>query len=488
MKLLPAFGLLSLAGAAIPSPPVWPANACTDKSLSIPSWVISNLTVTGSDVSFRLLNRASNYEGAVACTQGTCTAAGSAAIHVTAHAGESNVQVDIDDTWSCSDKRDPITVHATGSSTIALTAGGTPVFAETLIRGSIKSPVSLTPAYPDPPTGYDLASCSAKTESPSWTITQAVLRNVSFYIDPQTHEWVLPGLYFGATITNDLIGFEASGSTQLAQDPRTNPGPVTFNCSADTGIYNRISTTVTWNQQEEVLSLSQVWYCIENPATNQVPSAVAASGTAEVPLSCATPDPTLPEVRCTNERTKVPGSVTERAEGLPVFSLTDPPPTVGGCTVDSLTNASWTLDTFRFFADNTTEPWEIDTFYMYFYLNNADIGLWTATDQLAYPMTNTSSNNHTWIQAYVVENFDVQSQYKVFFIYDYGDNSRIDVRQAWECTDKDPAHPLLFNATGTTHLTQPPCIPWTDHSVFCKDDSLVATFPPSNWTYTVLNA
>lgn len=171
-------------------------------------------------------------------------------------------------------------------------------------------------------------------------------------------------------------------------------------------------------------------------------SAVSASGTAKVPLSCA-PDETLPEViHCTNAHTGVPGTVTERADGLPVFSLTDPAPTTGGCTVDTLTNASWTLDTFRFFATNATDPWTIDTFYMYFYLNNARIGLWTWTD-VAYPMLNTSNHDHTWNEAVVTENFDVQSQYKVYFVYDYGDNSRIDVRQAWECSDKDPAHPYV---------------------------------------------
>lgn len=159
-----------------------------------------------------------------------------------------------------------------------------------------------------------------------------------------------------------------------------------------------------------------------------------------MPLSCAA-DPVATEViHCTNSRASVAGSVTERADGLPVFSLTDPPPTTGGCTVDSLTNASWTLDTFRFFAANTSEPWHIDTFYMYFYLNNARVGLWTYTD-VWYPIINSTNGNHTWNQAFVIENFDVQSQYKVYFVYDYGDDSRIDVRQAWECTDKDPVHP-----------------------------------------------
>lgn len=108
LRLFAASALSFVATAAIPAAPVWPANACTDKSLSIPSWVISNFRATGSDVSFHLLNRASNYEGSVTCTRGTfCTAASNPAIHVTAQISGSNAQVTIDDTWSCNDKRNP---------------------------------------------------------------------------------------------------------------------------------------------------------------------------------------------------------------------------------------------------------------------------------------------------------------------------------------------------------------------------------------------
>lgn len=107
MGLVPAFALPLLAAAAIPSPPVWPAGACTDKSLSIPSWVISSFKATGSDASFHILNRASNYEGPVTCTLGSCTAAGNAAIRATVQVRGSSAEVNIDDTWSCHDKRDP---------------------------------------------------------------------------------------------------------------------------------------------------------------------------------------------------------------------------------------------------------------------------------------------------------------------------------------------------------------------------------------------
>lgn len=161
-------------------------------------------------------------------------------------------------------------MHVTGSSTIALTSGGTPVLAETLIRGSIKSPVTLTPAYPDLPTGYDLASCSAKTTAPSWTITDTELRNITqFYIDQQASLYVFPGLYFYATVTNDATGFSTNCTFTLTEDPKSNPGPVSSQCTPD--VYNRIGTAVTWNQQAGEMSLNQTWYCIENPATNQVP-------------------------------------------------------------------------------------------------------------------------------------------------------------------------------------------------------------------------
>lgn len=161
-------------------------------------------------------------------------------------------------------------MHATGSSTIVLTAGGTSVFPQTLVRGSILTPVTLTPAYPDPPTGYDLASCSAKSATPSWTVTNTELRNITeFYIDPQTFQYVFEGLYFNTTITNDNTGFSANCAFTVADRAASNPGPVSFDCTPD--VYNRIGTTVTWDQQTGEISLNQTWYCIEDSKTKQVP-------------------------------------------------------------------------------------------------------------------------------------------------------------------------------------------------------------------------
>lgn len=56
----------------IPSTPTWPSGRCTDKSLTIPSWIISNYKVTSGTATFRVDNRAFSNGGigSITCSPG----------------------------------------------------------------------------------------------------------------------------------------------------------------------------------------------------------------------------------------------------------------------------------------------------------------------------------------------------------------------------------------------------------------------------------
>lgn len=62
----------------VPAPPVWPSGQCTDKSLTIPSWIVANYKVSASGtVTFGVTNRATDSRGSVTCANGQgCTVSG----------------------------------------------------------------------------------------------------------------------------------------------------------------------------------------------------------------------------------------------------------------------------------------------------------------------------------------------------------------------------------------------------------------------------
>lgn len=64
-RLSPLWLLLAPNALAItiPSTPTWPSGRCTDKSLTMPSWIITNYKVAAGTATFRADNRASSSGG-----------------------------------------------------------------------------------------------------------------------------------------------------------------------------------------------------------------------------------------------------------------------------------------------------------------------------------------------------------------------------------------------------------------------------------------
>jgi hypothetical protein len=95
----------------IPQVPSWPSDLCTDKSLTVPSWIISRYKVSGGTTTFRITNRAAVDTGLIAdirCTSnGKCQTSGIDEIHGTiSQDGNGNPVIGLSEIWVCGDTGD----------------------------------------------------------------------------------------------------------------------------------------------------------------------------------------------------------------------------------------------------------------------------------------------------------------------------------------------------------------------------------------------
>jgi len=194
------FALLASAALAIdiPSTPVWPDGRCTDKSLTIPSWIVHEYVVKNGVASFQVVNRAPEATGSccafIDCYPGKedCEgSANSAEMRVKWRKGPGGKNViSISEFWYCADEGQKyVYIHskqsggilahakrrtiftASGSTTITSCEGDNCVSPITyLAQGSLTVPVPLTPAQPSPPLGYDATTC-ANVGGNQWKIT-----------------------------------------------------------------------------------------------------------------------------------------------------------------------------------------------------------------------------------------------------------------------------------------------------------------------------
>lgn len=112
-KVVSLLVLSSVAAIDIPTTPTWPSGRCTDKSLTIPSWVIKDYVVKGGVATFQVDNRASasiDCCAFITCSPGeeVCSgSAGSDEMQVTWKKGANgNNVVTVTEFWSCSDEGD----------------------------------------------------------------------------------------------------------------------------------------------------------------------------------------------------------------------------------------------------------------------------------------------------------------------------------------------------------------------------------------------
>lgn len=109
VKTLPLFTALAVGVFAIdiPAVPTWTSGRCTDKSITIPSWIISNYKVSGGTTTFRVDNRAADPKGLIGdieCTpEGKCQTTGNDELRgVISHSAEGTV-ISLSEIWVCGD-------------------------------------------------------------------------------------------------------------------------------------------------------------------------------------------------------------------------------------------------------------------------------------------------------------------------------------------------------------------------------------------------
>ena len=128
-----------------------------------------------------------------------------------------------------------------------------------LVKGSLLSPVQITPSYLPGPLGHDTKGCTAQARTPAWEVaaTQLNLRKVAGNLQ-SGNAFVI--------ITNDHIGYTASCGGVLSDVG----GPQTLNCQGQTAFRRpdlyQIDTVLGFDPKTFSLTVNQTWFCDDQSA------------------------------------------------------------------------------------------------------------------------------------------------------------------------------------------------------------------------------
>ncbi|OBT80155.1 hypothetical protein VF21_00671 [Pseudogymnoascus sp. 05NY08] len=426
----PVLAVAALATSAlaidIPAAPTWPSGRCTDKSLTIPSWILSEYEVSGGVTTFKVDNRAADPTGIYAIVEckgeGLCGgSSGTSQMTVNYSKGPDGPVISMSHFWVCGDEGDKVVFTASGSTTITQCAGSdcvSPI--PYLIQGTLSLPVPVTPTQPSPPPGYDAESCATVGDK-QWTVTDVSYQN---YTRGQCLQWYL----------EDRICLDNNASSDFLTR----------------GIHLNLNVTNNAINHE----VEEVWYCLENPSTNVNPTVISATGSASLQLTCAsstgitgTEDDII--TKCTNS---VPSSAVDGTQAdkqaLQEFALVTAYPVHGGCTFDSVVNPTWYFRAMQFkttefladdpnsamlagFTTGLTGPGFADYFFYYFDTNNIISGTGLDTVYDCYELGNGQPIH--WKCNYSFNPF----------------TRVIRLDKVWQCSDKNEAHPIYFEGSGT---------------------------------------
>lgn len=105
-----ALAAAAVSALDIPAVPTWPSGRCTDKSLTIPSWIISKYRVSNGTTAFRIDNRAADPNGLIAdieCTpSGACQTSGNDELRGSISQGPDGPVITLSEVWVCADAGD----------------------------------------------------------------------------------------------------------------------------------------------------------------------------------------------------------------------------------------------------------------------------------------------------------------------------------------------------------------------------------------------
>ncbi|OIW23408.1 hypothetical protein CONLIGDRAFT_585806 [Coniochaeta ligniaria NRRL 30616] len=462
--------LLVAAASAVASAQSLPTTGCTSNSFAIPSWLIEDLEYTAAGkTSFHITNRATNYTADLTCSPGSsgwnaCAIQGKPwsndTLQVSVQISETSAQVMVNQTWTCNDRNGtklmPFT--AVGNDSVALKSDGHAVNSPWLIKGSLLSPVTITPKYAWGPTGHDKPGCAA-TPNASWILS------APFYMY-QTGDGVtaIASQDFNVLLTNAATGYQASCMSGAGFGDGLTPtpasGPLNLVCagsefqSSGGGKYS-ITTAASFDPSTFRFTVNQTWYCDDlSPAS---PVQVTASASESLPLTCTSASVgtdgafTDTKTTCIN-----PSDVTLAAQlllqsALVPYSIEDPVPGPDGCTLSSIFHPQWTFSAFE--VDSTGTNASSTSF---------EIILRTGSPGFQFPIsisqdTTALAGDGSWYSCIIGPSGDIgQPLWPTSCSFKYqATTQELSLRAEWSCSELDPDHPIIFSGITTTTVNSP---------------------------------
>ncbi|KAM7195842.1 hypothetical protein V8F33_006491 [Rhypophila sp. PSN 637] len=487
---MPRFALLLLVGAVAlvsgqgrPNP--GPTLGCTTTSFQMPGWLVTDLTYDTwgyNNLTFSIQNRATEHAYLASCwfkpaptsgptpTESECNISSSSnqtqTLKLFANVNEQDlVTIRAAETWKCTDRSSPsatnLTYTASGnlttpaSLTCELIAEGRKIIKSCksaspalLIKGSLESPVKITPHYTDGVTGHNKPNCRT---DPGWVISGISYLN-------QTGNGASSATWenLNLVIDNPAIGYQASCVLTAGNDNRLRCSGQEFGrLKPDRYVVETFAKLDLFTFE---FAVNQTWYCDESdPAT---PIALTAGGSITLPIECETAED---KAEHTSSRScRVPGDKDITLKGnilgqkdLPAFSIIDPVLTADGCTVTSLLNPTWRLN--YFFVDKGTEN------------NTSSVGLniilATSKPGFGFPLSITqgekpvagSDSGETWY-ACLIGPFDPYEErlYPKECTLKWDESKEeLSIKANWECSDLDTNSPIQFSGISTSKVDSP---------------------------------
>ncbi|KAH6622647.1 hypothetical protein F5144DRAFT_656109 [Chaetomium tenue] len=451
MRLLVAASAAVLVSAQAPSD----GSACTAKSFAIPSWFVQDVKHAEGVISFNVWNRATNYTADLAC-ETTETGLNACSIQGTPSSNdtlEASVEISGDPTtfhlkqsWTCSDREKSLKFTAVGNNSAAAD-----YTSPLLIKGSLTSPVSITPVYPDGPKGHDSAGCSSRSESPTWTLS-----SIHYTDEPASGEGTVAFKNFNVLVTNPANGYQAS--CMPGGSFGDEPDLAHLMCagyefqSSSVGQYP-IVTQASFDPDTSTFTLNQTWFCDDVDAAK--PLQITATGSSTLPLTCTTTPGTRNQ---TNTYCSTASSIPLTGQSgltttLRPYALEDPapswvstPPRGDGCTLTSIFAPRWQFSAFR--LDGGAVSFEI-------ILRAGDIGF-----QYPIPVYQGAAvegqEEEGWYACEVGAdggNGLPLWPYQCRFRYEEGAEGKggtLVLDADWECRDLDRVHPVKFSGVTNT--------------------------------------
>ncbi|KAI0377934.1 hypothetical protein F5Y04DRAFT_168020 [Hypomontagnella monticulosa] len=464
--------------AAKPPTSLWPVEACTDKSFSIPSWLVSDFAASDK-ISFTLTNRVLELSSSISCSRdgGSCTGASNDDLKVAAQPGEGSVKITVEDAWTCRDKKtlegEPKVIHfeAGGNTTISLDCesdgeGCSSTHDVDLVKGFLTEPLYLEMGPPARgAASSNSTTCRAETAPPEWEVV-----NIEYYNNTYSNYWTGPtrGRGINMDIRNKASGDFAQCRIIFTLDPfetaKTRRGQCwrsAYQSGQQPAGPGQLWTEFDFEEETHTITLNQRWYCVE-PVSLKT-TTVNGVVTAVLPLNCTTYDYGLREgvrdvrIQCVNSSAQITGKVDSR-EDTPAFAYQDPYPTTDGCTVKSVVTPYFTVGEaqLNITIDNGSEEKAVADSWpakLSFEMYTIDEYLVFPSQQIEVSDVPGGPGSQAWHNC---SNFAGYRLPACRWRYDYA-TDEIEVHQEWKCLDKGDNHIIEFNGTGSGTLPDRRC-------------------------------